>query len=170
SLRDALPIYRVHQRDALHPEHLGQPRVAVDVHLGQYPGAAAFDRELLQHRRELLAGAAPLRPEVDHHRRRERALEHLGLEGGLGDVDDGHPTGRTSGSSRSPTGRPAARGHHTARRSRPGGWSTAGRPRTRTARSRWRLTERAEVYRAAGKDRLPVTWVAHSVLVSHARR
>ena len=68
--------------------------------------------------------------------------------------------------SRSPR-RPAAGA--TTRPPEPPGWSAAGRSRPDRS-SRWRLTERAEVYRAAGKDRLPVTWVAHSVLVSHARR
>ena len=100
---DRLPADdRVHHRDALDPEHLREPRVGVDVDLGQHPGAATLDGELLQHRGELLAGLAPLGPEVDHDGRGQRALQHLGLEGRLGDVDHRDPARPTGG--RAPPG------------------------------------------------------------------
>ena len=64
-------------------------RVGVDVDLGQHPRAAALRGEPLEHRRQLLARPAPLGPEVEDHRHLERPVQHLGLEGRLGDVDDG---------------------------------------------------------------------------------
>jgi hypothetical protein len=57
-------------RNALHLECLAEARIGVHVDLGQDPLAARFSRQLLQHRAELLARAAPLRPQVDDHRRR----------------------------------------------------------------------------------------------------
>ena len=78
-------------RDALHLQRLGDPRVGVDVDLGEHPRPAALVGEPLQQRRELLARLAPLGPQVDQHRHLERAVQHVGLERRLGDVDDLRP-------------------------------------------------------------------------------
>jgi hypothetical protein len=77
-----------HHGDRLHPEKLGDARVRVDVDLREHPGPAGRLGQPLQHRGQLLARATPLGPEVDHHRDLHRALDHLGLKGGLGDIDD----------------------------------------------------------------------------------
>ena len=62
--------------------------LAVDVDLGEHPGAGVLGREALEDRGELLAGAAPLGPEVEDDRDGHGPLEHLDLEGRLGHVDD----------------------------------------------------------------------------------
>ena len=92
----ALPD-RLDRGDALDPQALRECGVGVDVDLGQHPGAAALRGEALQHRGELLARAAPLGPQVEHDRHLEGAVEHLGLEGLLGDVDDRGPRGTGRG-------------------------------------------------------------------------
>ena len=48
---------------------LRQSRVLVDVHLGEHDLARARRNRLLNQRSQLAAGSAPLRPEVDNHRR-----------------------------------------------------------------------------------------------------
>ena len=77
----------VHGRDALHLERRGRLRVRVDVDLGQHDLAAGLVDHLLEDRAERLARAAPLRPQVDHDGHLLGALDHLGGEGGIGDVD-----------------------------------------------------------------------------------
>jgi hypothetical protein len=47
-------------------------------------------RLALEQRPELTARPAPLGPEVHDDRRGLRAVQHLGLEVGFRDVDDGH--------------------------------------------------------------------------------
>ena len=84
---DLAVLQRVHGRDALHLERRGRLAVGVDVDLGEDDLAAGLVDHLLEDRSERLARAAPLRPEVDHHRHLLRALHHLGGEGGVGDVD-----------------------------------------------------------------------------------
>src|SRR5205814_1623085 len=114
--------------------------------LREYPGAVALDRELLQGRRELLARSTPLGPEVDDDRRMHRPFEHLGLERGLGHIDDRHA---------SPGG---------------GGGRRRGR-RLHGGRRGWGRTQRAEVDRAAREDRRSGTGItAHGYLVWHGLR
>ena len=60
--------------------------VLVDVELDHADGAVGVAHGLFQDRAELLAGAAPRRPEIDDDRRVERAVDDLGHEGGGGDV------------------------------------------------------------------------------------
>ncbi len=63
-----------------------QVRAGVDVELGELDRALAGGDRLLEHRAELAARAAPLRPEVDDDRNGGRALDDGVLEGGLGDI------------------------------------------------------------------------------------
>ena len=72
--------------DGLHGEGLGDPRVLVDVDLGQLDRAPGVGDGLLEHGPERLAGPAPGRPQVDDHRHRRAAVQHLGLECLIGDV------------------------------------------------------------------------------------
>src|SRR5439155_779691 len=74
--------------------------VGVRVQLRQHDLALALGGGLLEHGRELAAGRAPLRPEVDHHRQRARPLDHLGLEVLLGDIDHHGPKRLRNGRSR----------------------------------------------------------------------
>ena len=69
-----------HGRNRLDAELLRDLRVLVDVDLDQRHLAAGVSHRLLQNRRELLAGAAPGRPEIDDHRRLLRRLDHVGGE------------------------------------------------------------------------------------------
>ena len=85
---------RHHHGDALHLQGRAQLGVGVHVDLGQDPLAARLGGELLQHRGELLARAAPLRPQVHDHGGGAGALHHVGVEGFLGDVDDQPAVGR----------------------------------------------------------------------------
>ena len=76
---DRLPLVEgEHGRNRLDAELLRDLRVLVDVDLDQRHLAAGVSDRLLQNRRELLAGAAPGRPEVDDHRRLLRRLDHVG--------------------------------------------------------------------------------------------
>jgi hypothetical protein len=81
-------LERLHGRDPLDAERLGQARVGVGVDLGEDHLTLARARGLLEHRCQRAARATPFGPEVHDDRRRLRALEDLGLEGVLGDVDD----------------------------------------------------------------------------------
>ena len=92
-------------RDRLHLEGLRDARVRVDVDLRENPRAAALGGELLEHRRELLAGPAPLGPEVDDDRHLHRALDDLGLERLLGDVQDDGRRGAATGGGRATAAR-----------------------------------------------------------------
>ena len=67
-------------RDALDAEARGELRVGVGVDLGQDDLALALGGRLLEQRRELAAGPAPLRPEVDDDGHALRPLEDLLLE------------------------------------------------------------------------------------------
>ena len=61
----------------------------VDIHLGELDLALRRLDDFLQDRRELLAGSAPLRPEIDQHRLPLRFLNdvlHEGLRRGVFDV------------------------------------------------------------------------------------
>lgn len=80
-------------RNALHPELLEQHLVAVHVDLRQDDPARVLLGEAFQDRAQLLAGLAPLGPEIDDHRHFGAALEHLLLEGRLIDIDH-QPGGR----------------------------------------------------------------------------
>ena len=65
-------IDRRHRLDA---QLLGQLRVLVDVDLDQPDLALGRAHQLLEHRRQLLARAAPGRPEIDQHRHCHRGLD-----------------------------------------------------------------------------------------------
>ena len=67
-------------------------RVGVDIHLGQDPLAVRLGGELLQHRAQLLARLAPVGPQIDDHRRGPGPLDHVGVKGLLGDLEDGPVT------------------------------------------------------------------------------
>ena len=69
-----------HGRNRLDAQLLRDLRILVDVDLDQRHLAAGVSHRLLQNRRELLAGAAPGRPEIDDHRRLLRRLDHVGGE------------------------------------------------------------------------------------------
>src|SRR5206468_1416016 len=75
------------RRDALDPERARQRRIGVRVQLGQDDLALALGRLGLQDRAEHPARAAPLGPEVHHHRHLPGALDHLALEVLLRRVD-----------------------------------------------------------------------------------
>ena len=74
---------RDHGRDRLNAHLAGNGRMLVDVHLDQLDLALGGANRLFQHRRELAAGAAPGRPEVDQHRLALRFLDDV-LDEGLG--------------------------------------------------------------------------------------
>ena len=59
---------RLDGRDALDAEGGLEPRVRVDVDLRELDPARPLGHGALEHRGELPARAAPLGPEVDHHR------------------------------------------------------------------------------------------------------
>ena len=86
---DAAVLERLDGRDALDAEGLRDARVGVRVELGQHDLAARGPGPPARARREQPARAAPRGPEVDDDRDALRALDHLGLERVLGDVDDG---------------------------------------------------------------------------------
>ena len=81
---------RLDRRDALDAERLREARVGVGVDLREHDLALARRRLGLEQRAELAARPAPGGPEVDDHGGRARALDHLGVEGRLADVDHGH--------------------------------------------------------------------------------
>ena len=60
--------------------------VGVDVDLREVDVAVPLRGLGLERGAELAARAAPLRPEVDHHGDLARALDHVALELGLGNV------------------------------------------------------------------------------------
>ncbi len=79
--------HREDRGDALDAELLHQHLVGVDIDLGQQEAAVVLDGETLQERAELLARLAPLGPEVDDDGHLGGALEDVGLEARLVDVD-----------------------------------------------------------------------------------
>ena len=88
-LADELAVLeRLDRGDALDPERGGDLLVGVGVELGEVEVRLALADLLLEHRRELPAGPAPLGPEVDDDRHLVGARDHVLLEGGLGDVAD----------------------------------------------------------------------------------
>src|SRR3990172_8250041 len=72
------------RRDAHHPELLELRLVLVAVDLREHDLARVLPRELVDRRGDCVAGAAPLRPEVNNH---VRVLLHDALEVGVRDVD-----------------------------------------------------------------------------------
>lgn len=87
--RQRLPGHdREHGRDALDAELLHQHLVGVDIDLGEEEAPAVLDGEPFEDRAELLAGLAPLGPEVDDDRDLGGPLQDLALEARLVDVDD----------------------------------------------------------------------------------
>ena len=119
--------------------------------------AAAASAQPLEDRRELLARLAPVGPQVEQHRHLERAVEHLGLEVGLGDVDDVLAGRRAAGAS-------AARAAASLRALTRGEVDGAGHGGDRRRARGW-APERARVFRDACRqlsrrataDRAPVT-------------
>ncbi len=77
-----------HRRDRLHLEGRRDLRIRIDINLGKNPSTTVFNREGLEDRRELLAWAAPLRPQVKHDGHGHRLVDDVGLEGGLRHIDD----------------------------------------------------------------------------------
>ena len=75
-------------RDRPDPELLRDLRVLVDIDLDHLHLAAGRLHRRFQRRAELLAGAAPRRPEIDDDRHLFRGLDHVLHEGRLGDVLD----------------------------------------------------------------------------------
>src|SRR5207342_3915943 len=77
-----------HRRDALDCEGCGHPLVGVHIDLRKHPTTTALLCQPLEDRRQLLAGAAPIRPEIDEHGHLYGAVYDLGLERLLGDLHD----------------------------------------------------------------------------------
>nr|BFF11652.1 hypothetical protein GCM10025699_29550 [Microbacterium flavescens] len=65
-------------RDRLRAEGLRELRIGVDIDLRKDKTTAEFRHDALEHRAQLLAGSAPLGPQVDDDRHGARELEHLG--------------------------------------------------------------------------------------------
>ncbi len=101
---------RLDRGDPLDAGGLGKLRVRVHIDLREHPAPAVGLGQPLEYGAELLARAAPRRPEIDHHRGLQRPLQDLGLERRLGDVqDDGLPRGPGAGRA-GPGARGARRG------------------------------------------------------------
>jgi hypothetical protein len=79
-------LERVNGRDRLDAHLLRDLGVLVDVELDHPDRAVRRANGLFEDRPELLARAAPRRPEIDDDRRVERAVDDLGHEIGGGDV------------------------------------------------------------------------------------
>ena len=78
---DRLPVLEgEHGGDRLHAHLPGDLRVIVDIELDQLDRALRRAHRLFQHRRELAAGAAPRRPEIDQHRHLARGFDHVAHE------------------------------------------------------------------------------------------
>ncbi|MPN46051.1 hypothetical protein SDC9_193631 [bioreactor metagenome] len=81
----------VHQQhaggDTADAEHGGELLLLVGVDLGQLETARVVGFQLLQHRPERLAGAAPGRPEIHQHRHVHGGGDDLGFKVFYGDVD-----------------------------------------------------------------------------------
>ncbi len=75
-------------RNALNPVGPRNPRVGVDVELYQLQLARALGGLALQHRSQLAAGSTPVGPEVDHHRKKMRAIQDNLLEVALGNFHE----------------------------------------------------------------------------------
>ena len=69
-----------HRRDRLHAHLAGNLRMLVDIELDQPDRALCRPHGLFQDRRELAAGTAPRRPEIDQHRHLARGLDHVAHE------------------------------------------------------------------------------------------
>ncbi len=76
------------RRNRLHTQLRGDLLTFVDIHLDHAHGAIGPVHRFLERWRQLAAGAAPGRPEIDDHRRLARRLDHVGHEGGVGGVLD----------------------------------------------------------------------------------
>jgi len=85
--RDRLALHdREDRRDALDLKGLAQPRVGVEVDLGEHPRTAGSMREPLEDGTELLARTAPVGPEVDDDGDGHRGVDDHGLEVGFGHI------------------------------------------------------------------------------------
>ncbi|MGC0370634.1 hypothetical protein RKD05_002886 [Microbacterium sp. SLBN-111] len=84
-------------RNRLGPEALGELRVRVDIDLGEHDLAGELDDDLLEDGAQLLAGTAPLCPQVDDDGHAAREFEDL-TERRIGDIEH---EGRRGGASRS---------------------------------------------------------------------
>ena len=76
-------------RQAAHLEAGRRGLVGLHVELGELDGALVGVDGLFDHRREHVAGLAPVRPEVHEHGHLGGALEHMLLEVGVGHLE-GH--------------------------------------------------------------------------------
>ena len=81
---EAVGRLSVHERDdrgnRLNPHLPGDGRVFVDIHLAQLHFALGGPHQIFEERGELLARAAPRRPEIDQHRLLTRFVDHVLLE------------------------------------------------------------------------------------------
>ena len=77
-----------HGRDRADLEGRGELLLLVDIDLGQSERAVVFRGQFFQDRAELLAGPAPLGPEIDQDRGFQRFLQDIGLEAVGGGVED----------------------------------------------------------------------------------
>jgi hypothetical protein len=74
-------VDRIDGRNRLNPELRREELVGIDVDLRQLDALVGIvSRDLVEDRRELLARAAPLGPEVEDDERRHRRLDDVALE------------------------------------------------------------------------------------------
>src|SRR5690606_13860579 len=75
-----------HGGDGLDSELPGNGRMLVDIEFGELHAPARLAYDLFKHRGQLLAWAAPGRPEIDQNRLAARFLDNVGGERGCGNV------------------------------------------------------------------------------------
>jgi len=88
-------LERNHGRNGLNAHLPGNLRVIVNVHLGQFDGAAGCLHRLFDDRRKLLARPAPGRPEIDKDRLLAGGLQNVRHEGLRSDIENEIAAGRT---------------------------------------------------------------------------
>src|SRR5213596_3335983 len=81
---DVAVLEQHQRRDAADAELRRHALVLVDVDLGDLQPALVFLGDLVEHRRDRLAGAAPFGPVIHQHR--GVRLQHLGVEGVVGNM------------------------------------------------------------------------------------
>ena len=88
---------RDHGGNGLNAVLPGELRVLIDVDLGEDNLSLALADHFLENGREGAAWSAPRRPEIHHHRRLVRAVNHLLIERAIFDFDDPGRLGRGHG-------------------------------------------------------------------------
>src|SRR3989304_1004626 len=87
--RGHLAVLEDHQRRDRHDPVLGRGlRVLIDIELYDLELALQFGRNLFEHGCDDAAGPAPFGPEI--HEYGIGGLEHVGVEGRVGNLGDGH--------------------------------------------------------------------------------